>query len=232
MNDRNLKPLIACVSNQPDFYSAVQRVAVQLRSDVVLTDDVRNLIRQRQDREISCVVFDYGNAIGLDDEIVIRHSRESWSLIVAVGKGNVKASFHAATRRAVNVIEKPMADAELLDNLGTALASASRVSEFLSSEEQRFSVSVFECLTTREKSVLRLMMDGEPNKRIAAILDIGLRTVELDRANTMKKLQVESYVELIKLVSRLENDVWNARKECFGRLVGLGRLSDPLRETA
>jgi len=43
------------------------------------------------------------------------------------------------------------------------------------------------------------VMDGLPNKRIARDLDIGLRTVELRRANIMKKMGADSLAELIQL---------------------------------
>ena len=53
-------------------------------------------------------------------------------------------------------------------------------------------------LTTGECAVLGKVMEGLPNKRIARDLDIGLRTVELRRANIMKKMAVESLAELIQ----------------------------------
>jgi FixJ family two-component response regulator len=43
------------------------------------------------------------------------------------------------------------------------------------------------------------MLNGMPNKRIAAELDIGLRTVELRRANVLRKMQVDSLAELVRL---------------------------------
>ena len=42
-------------------------------------------------------------------------------------------------------------------------------------------------------------MEGLPNKRIARDLDIGLRTVELRRANLMKKMAVGSLAELVQM---------------------------------
>ena len=59
--------------------------------------------------------------------------------------------------------------------------------------------SRFNELTNDEVAVMMKMLRGMPNKRIAAELDIGLRTVELRRANVLKKMQVESLAELVRL---------------------------------
>lgn len=53
-------------------------------------------------------------------------------------------------------------------------------------------------LTDRERQVLDLVLEGEPNKRIAKILDISQRTVELHRSHVMKKMGAHSMVELLR----------------------------------
>lgn len=216
MQDFDSKPLIACASKEADFLYRVENAVISIGCDFYHSDDLMKADRDTFSRKISCVVLDYQSASGLDDPFLSRQSREKWSLIVAVPKGDVQAGFQAANLGAVNVIEKPLDENELKDNLRNALISEMRVQEFLASEERRFSAPIFNCLSKREKAILRLLMDGESNKRVAAILDMGLRTVEGDRANTMKKLKAESYVELIKLVTQIESDVLSTRKQFFG----------------
>ena len=58
-------------------------------------------------------------------------------------------------------------------------------------------------------------MAGEPNKRVASLLDIGLRTVESDRAQLMSKLKVNSFTELVKMVTEIENDLILTRQKIF-----------------
>lgn len=70
-------------------------------------------------------------------------------------------------------------------------------------------------LTTREREVLREIVNGHPNKVIAKVLQISSKTVEMHRANLMHKLKVESVPELMRLVmsanpeSLLENHDWS-----------------------
>ncbi|MBS0251640.1 MAG: DNA-binding response regulator, partial [Proteobacteria bacterium] len=55
-------------------------------------------------------------------------------------------------------------------------------------------------LTTREREVLNLMRSGKPNKVIAAILKISVRTVEGHRATIMSKTGSKSLGELIEML--------------------------------
>ena len=54
-------------------------------------------------------------------------------------------------------------------------------------------------LTPGERQVMQKMLSGKPNKAIAAELELGLRTVELRRANVLKKMKVHSLVELVRI---------------------------------
>ncbi len=56
----------------------------------------------------------------------------------------------------------------------------------------------YETLTTREREVLYLAVEGFSNTEIAAKLFISPRTVETHRANMMRKLSLQSHIDLIK----------------------------------
>ena len=57
-------------------------------------------------------------------------------------------------------------------------------------------------LTERERDVLKRMAEGHSSKEIAALLDISTRTVETHRANLMRKLEVRSLAQLVRLAIR------------------------------
>ena len=54
-------------------------------------------------------------------------------------------------------------------------------------------------LTPREHDVLQNLVIGRPNKIIAHVLKISPRTVEIHRANLMKKMQAGSLSHLVRL---------------------------------
>ena len=55
----------------------------------------------------------------------------------------------------------------------------------------------YELLTDREKEVLQLLAEGKANKEVAALLEVGLSTVETHRANLMQKLNLHSTAEIV-----------------------------------
>ncbi|MEO5977011.1 MAG: response regulator transcription factor [Chryseolinea sp.] len=57
-------------------------------------------------------------------------------------------------------------------------------------------------LTRREKEILRMVVDGKPNKIIAESLNKSVRTVETHRFNIMKKLDVNNAVDMVNKIVR------------------------------
>ena len=53
-------------------------------------------------------------------------------------------------------------------------------------------------ITDREASVLRLMAIGHSNKEIASALDIAVKTVEVHKANAMRKLDLRGRIDVVK----------------------------------
>lgn len=55
----------------------------------------------------------------------------------------------------------------------------------------------YHLLTDREREVLQLLAEGRSNKEVAALLDVGLSTVETHRANLMQKLNLHNTAEIV-----------------------------------
>jgi DNA-binding NarL/FixJ family response regulator len=58
--------------------------------------------------------------------------------------------------------------------------------------------SLLDVLTNREREILKLIAEGKPNKKIARLLSISIRTVEHHRLSVMKKLGVSNIVGLVR----------------------------------
>jgi two-component system response regulator FixJ len=118
-------------------------------------------------------------------------------VVVITGHADVPLAVQAMKAGAVTFLQKPFADDELWQNVEASLAANEQARE----DEQRMSViqARFAELSVDETAVMMKMLNGMPNKRIAAELDIGLRTVELRRANVLRKMQVDSLAELVRL---------------------------------
>ncbi|MGH9905852.1 MAG: response regulator transcription factor [Pyrinomonadaceae bacterium] len=72
----------------------------------------------------------------------------------------------------------------------------------IDAKEQAGSSAHAGALTERELEVTKLLADGKSNKEIATALSITTRTVETHRANIMRKLEINSIVELVHYAVR------------------------------
>jgi RNA polymerase sigma factor (sigma-70 family) len=111
-------------------------------------------------------------------------------IIFITGHGDVPMAVEAMQKGAIDFIQKPFRDQELLERIGTAMqADRERRSE------QRLRADVQERiskLTKREKEVLDLVVTGKPNKVIAYELGVSQRTVEIHRARVMEKMHANT----------------------------------------
>ena len=69
--------------------------------------------------------------------------------------------------------------------------------EYMAQLQQRGLTDSYDLLTDREKEVLQLLAEGRSNKEVAALLDVGLSTIETHRANLMQKLNLHSTAEIV-----------------------------------
>jgi two-component system response regulator DctR len=119
-------------------------------------------------------------------------------VIFLTGHGDVPTAVSAVKRGAFDFVEKPFSDNALVDRIEQALQrSEEAIRARLGRESVRKRLAD---LTERERDVMRLVIDGRPNKLIADALDISVRTVEVHRARVFEKMDVRSAVELANLL--------------------------------
>jgi RNA polymerase sigma factor (sigma-70 family) len=122
---------------------------------------------------------------------------QGWCLpiIFLTGHGTVPMCARALKAGAVDFLQKPCNDQELLEAVYTALERDQRVWETQRNREelqQRVST-----LTSRERDVLTLVVAGKLNKQIADMLGTSEKTVKVHRARVMQKMCAPSLPELV-----------------------------------
>ena len=150
----------------------------------------------------SCLLLDVRmpgmSGLALFERLIERGLAQSLPVIFLTGHGDVPTAVAAVKRGAFDFVEKPFSDNALVDRVEQALA-ASRT-HLLSRRAQRQVASALAELTEREREVMRLVIEGLPNKRVAERLGISVRTVEVHRARVFDKMHVKSAVELANLL--------------------------------
>ena len=130
----------------------------------------------------------------LFDRLAARGLLEAMPVIFLTGHADVPTAVDLVKRGAFDFCEKPFSDNALVDRIEQALGASLRAIERLR-ERLRLTNRMTE-LTERERDVMRLVVEGLPNKLIADQLAISVRTVEVHRARVFEKMEVKSAVEL------------------------------------
>jgi two-component system response regulator FixJ len=118
-------------------------------------------------------------------------------VILISGHGDIGMAVRAMKAGAVDFLTKPFARADLLAVLGQADARLdSADAENGQREEARRRLAV---LSLREYQVLNELARGHPNKTIGYDLGISSRTVEVHRANVMRKLGVHNFPDALRV---------------------------------
>lgn len=118
-------------------------------------------------------------------------------VIVVTGHADVPLAVRAMKAGAVDLLEKPFKADDLLGAIRRALARAPAQAPAEGEiEEVRSRLAT---LSARETDVLDRLVRGQPNKVIAYEMGISPRTVEVHRANVMKKTQAANLSELIRM---------------------------------
>jgi len=119
-------------------------------------------------------------------------------VIVLTGHGDVPIAVRAMKAGAIDFVEKPCADQDLLDRIYNALQ---RDAELRAETARRAAINEqMEALTPREREILERLMKGQANKVVAAELDISERTVESHRRHIKQKMKIRSLTELAQML--------------------------------
>jgi FixJ family two-component response regulator len=142
--------------------------------------------------EPGCLVLDVRlpGMSGLELQQHLRQNGVEIPIVFMSAHGDVPTAVSAMKGGAVDFIQKPFGYREVLSIIEKA---------FERDTEIRARRSRLAALTERERAVLQRLMEGKPNKVIAAELELSVKTVEYHRANLMEKAGAGSVAELVHI---------------------------------
>jgi len=154
----------------------------------------------------ACLVLDVRmpgtSGLVLFERLAERGLLQLLPVILLTGHGDVPTAVATVKRGAFDFVEKPFSNNSLVDRVEEALAVSGRAIQARRGNDQL--KRALSELTEREREVMRLVVDGRPNKLIADELSISVRTVEVHRARIFDKMNVKSAVELANLLATLD----------------------------
>lgn len=151
---------------------------------------------------LGCLVLDIRmpgmSGLELQQELIRRESL--LPIIFISGHGDIPMAVQAIQNGALDFIQKPFRDQDLLDRINQALNSCNK-----QQDKQQRDQSVkkhIHNLTPREHQVMQMIVEGKANKVIAIELNLSQRTIEVHRKNVMQKLEAHSLAELVRIVTQ------------------------------
>jgi len=146
-----------------------------------------------------CLIVDW-QLDGHDGLEVIAHARKQWPQTPAIlvsGHVTVAVTVAAMRQGAAGVLEKPIQAEDLKREVQAAL---DRARQRTSAAEERVQAQrAIQTLNDLELSVLKLVVEGTPNKNIATQTKLAIRTVEKYRRIIFDKLGVDSAAEATRI---------------------------------
>ena len=178
----------------------VKSVNLQAREFSSADQFLENFDRQQPGCLITDVYMPGTDGVALQKRLIELGSR--LPVIVMSGHGDIPLAVKMIRMGAVNFIEKPFSNHQVLEHVQRALQldTEQRIKAKKIDQSQQY----YETLTPREKEVLEYLISGVSNKAIANKMEISPRTIETHRANVLRKMKVESVVSLVQKVTNIQ----------------------------
>lgn len=122
-------------------------------------------------------------------------------LIFMTGHGDVPMAVEAMRAGALDFVQKPFNDEDMIRRVQRALDQNLRDRAALEARDELR--RRYETLTPREREVADRIVAGAANKVIAIDLDVSERTVELHRARIMQKMEARGLAHLVQMMLNL-----------------------------
>ncbi len=193
------KPSVFLVDDDPAVRDAVGMFLMSKGFKCVAYASAQEFLDANRPGMGGCLILDIRmpGMTGLELQKTITTNGITLPIIFITGHGDVSQAVMALKGGAVDFLEKPFNNEELLTLVKDSIERHSR--ERQAQIEHSSILSRYALLTSRERSVMALVADGHSNKVIAKELDISHRTVEVHRRRVMDKMGATSISDLITM---------------------------------
>lgn len=197
------EPRIALVDDDAAIRDALKWLFASRGHSVATFDSAEALLDDPDPSRFSCLLLDLRMpGMGGMELLQALNLRDYCPPVVFLtGHGDVPQAVLAMKLGAVDFIEKPFDDNELVNLVERYLGLDQE--RRIAHGNRREIEKRLEDLTPREKEVMELFLAGKLNKQIADALTISMKTVEVHRARVLDKMGVKSAVELANLLKEL-----------------------------
>ena len=196
-------PIVFVVDDDPSVREALESLIVQAGWRAQVFESAHAFLSFPRALVPSCLVLDVSlpGLNGLELQSLIAGDRIDMPIIFITGHADVPMTVKAMKAGAVEFLTKPVAEAVLINAIGSAIAR-SRVTLDQEGESQALR-SLYAKLTRRERDVMTLVVRGLLNKQVGGELGMAEITVKAHRGQVMRKMKAASFADLVNMGARL-----------------------------
>ena len=194
------EPIVFVVDDDPAARDSVAALVKSKGVQVRVFGSGEDFLAALDPALCGCVVADVRmtGISGLELQDALNARKIRLPVIIITGFGDIPTAVRAMKAGASTFLAKPCRADELWASIQKALHDAVDLHEAEDRADQ--ARARLATLSPEERQVMRLMLVGKTNKIIAQELDFGLRTIELRRANIMRKMQADTFADLVRQI--------------------------------
>jgi len=202
---QNITPRVFIVDDDEAIRDSISMLMKSVGFEHETFHNAQNFLDNYDVESFGCLLLDIRmpGISGLELQTKMKEMSLDLPIIFITGHGDVTMAVEAMKKGAVDFFQKPFRDQELLDRIGQVFERTQCKQQEQVEHQQVLNRQ--ETLTTREREIMSLVVEGTGNKLIAAELGISQRTVEIHRANVMQKMHAHSLAQLVKMCFILED---------------------------
>ncbi len=199
-----LKPTIFIVDDDPSVRESTRLMLEGVGFDVKTFASAQDFLNVKLQEGPGCLILDVRmpGISGLDLQEKLVSAKTALPVIFITGHGTVPMSVRAMKAGAIDFLQKPFEEQDLLDAISRAIT---RQREERSKKDEADKLQQrLKALTPREYEVFSLLVTGMANKEIAYKLGTSERTVKAHRAQVMEKMEARSFADLVRFAEKLK----------------------------
>ena len=194
---------VAIIDDDESARKSLARLMKSAGITAVTFSSAGEFLEAAKDSQVDCAVTDLRmpDVDGIKLQQALAQIVPHLAIVFVTGHGDVPAGIKAMKGGAVDFLEKPVDDDALLDAVRRAAERSreARASRAEFDDLQRR----YERLTPRERQVFQLITSGLLNKQAGAELGTGEKTIKVQRARVMDKMEAASLAELVRMADQL-----------------------------
>jgi FixJ family two-component response regulator len=188
------------VDDDEVLLASLARVLVRAGHHVETYPSPRAFLDRARPDPSSCVLLDVEmpGISGLELQELLARWEAAPAVVFMTAHADVPSAIRAMKRGAVDFLQKPFENRQLLEAVSAALRRSGERAAVAAARAA--AIRRLARLTPRERQVCERIAAGRKSREIAGELGMAETTVGLHRARVMKKVGVSSVAELVQLV--------------------------------